>query len=322
MVVPSAVLEDALAPTLSRLKLPPRPISLLTGIEARRAWAPGTRLADAGAEAVRGVLARAGVAPERVGLLLSTSVSREGLEPSLASSIHGFSGLPASCQGLDVGNACLGFLNGIDIAGRFLETRAVDVAVVVAVEDAGPVVDRTLARLSRPETTAADVWAHFATLTLGSMAVAMVLVRDEDSRTTHRVHGSVSLADTTNNHLCRGDHEGMVTDSTALLKAGVALARRAWTRAAETLPDWSPEGLDAYVCHQVGRAHLSALAEALGIPLARCVPTYPTHGNVGPAAVPFTLARGVAHGAVREGHRVALMGIGSGLNVCMMGITW
>ncbi|MEN9786713.1 MAG: hypothetical protein RLZZ299_1977 [Pseudomonadota bacterium] len=322
MTVPSAALEDALAPTLARLKLPPRPVSLLTGIEARRAWPPGTRLADAGADAVRGALARAGVSPARVGLLLSTSVSREGLEPSLASTIHGRVGLPDACQAWDLGNACLGFLNGMEVAGHLLGSRAVDVAVVVAAEDAGPVVARTLARLSQPDTTAADVWANFATLTLGSMAVATVLVRPEDSRTTHRVHGSVSLADTAHNHLCRGDHDGMVTDSTALLKAGVALARRTWSRAAETLPDWSPSTLDAYVCHQVGRAHLASLADALGIPLDRCVPTYPTYGNVGPAAVPFTLARAADLGAVRPGHHVALMGIGSGLNVCMMGVTW
>ena len=39
---------------------------------------------------------------------------------------------------------------------------------------------------------------------LGSVAVAMVLSRAELSKTTHRVNGSDSLADTTQNRLCLG----------------------------------------------------------------------------------------------------------------------
>lgn len=320
--VTSAALEDRLAPTLQRLKLPARPISLLTGIAARRAWAPGTTLADAAAQAGAMALAAAGIDAHEVGLLLSTSVSRDGLEPSLASSVHGRLGLPPEAQGYDLGNACLGFMNGIEVAGRMIEAGVTDAALIVAAEDSTPVVEATLARLCRDDATAADVWANFATLTLGSMSVAMVLTHASRSRTTHRVHGSIARADTSQNHLCRGDANGMVTDSTALLKAGVALAGRAWAHACEALPGWSPATLDAYICHQVGHAHLTTLATTLGIPLERCVPTFPQYGNVGPAAVPFTLAHAVATGAVRPGHNVALMGIGSGLNVSMMRVTW
>ena len=322
VVVPSLALEERLAPTLARLKLPPRPISLLTGIEARRAWEPGVHLADKAAEAGLAALRASGLSAQDIGLVLSTSVSREGLEPSLASGVHARLGLPAEAQGFDLGNACLGFMNGIEVAGRMIEAGVTDAALVVAAEDATPVVENTIRRLLADDVTAPEVWANFATLTLGSMAVGMVLTRAERSRTTHRVNGSVALADTTQNHLCRGDVNGMVTDSTALLKAGVALATRTWSRAVEELPRWSASSIDAYVCHQVGRAHLSTLASTLGIPLARCVPTYPTHGNVGPAAVPFTLARAVQTGAVRPGDHVALMGIGSGLNVSMMSVTW
>jgi 3-oxoacyl-[acyl-carrier-protein] synthase-3 len=322
MEVTSAALEDRLAPTLSRLRLPARPLQLLTGIEARRAWAPGTTLSDAASEAGHLALGRAGVPPSDVGLLISTSVSREGLEPSLASSVHARLGLPAEAQAYDLANACLGFLNGIEVAGRMIEAGVVHTALVVAAEDATPVVEATLRRLQASAITTTEFWANFATLTLGSMSVAAVLCRAERAPAAPRIHGSVALADTRQNHLCRGDANGMVTDSTALLRAGVALAGRAWARATEELPRWSASTLEAYICHQVGRPHLGALSEALGIPLERCFPTYARHGNVGPAAVPFTLARAVEAGAVRPGDHVALMGIGSGLNVSMMSVTW
>ncbi|MCZ7679670.1 MAG: hypothetical protein M5U28_13285 [Sandaracinaceae bacterium] len=43
---------------------------------------------------------------------------------------------------------------------------------------------------------------------------------------------------------------------------------------------------------------------------------------MGPASVPMTLARAAEDGRVRAGDRVALMGIGSGLNCAMAEVVW
>jgi len=184
------------------------------------------------------------------------------------------------------------------------------------------VVEATITRLQDPNTTLRDFWEAFATLTLGSAAVAMVLTKGSLSQTTHRVNGCVSLADTANSRLCMGTAERMVTDSTRLLKAGVVLAQKTWGLASNQLNRWSEQGIGHYICHQVGASHMQALVEALGINFAKCVLSYPTHGNVGPAAVPLTLALATESGRVKEGDHVALMGIGSGLNVTMMSVTW
>lgn len=320
--VASAQIEERLNGALVRMKLPPRPIELLTGIAERRFWDERTTAADAAAKAAARALSEAGVRPEQVGLLISTSVSKDFLEPSMACFVHGSLGLPDTCRSFDVGNACLGFINGIELAGQALESGQIDYAVVVAGESAGPIVDSTIRRMHAPEATPEDFWSNFATLTLGSAAVAMVLTRTELSRTTHRVHGSVSLADTKNNRLCIGTAEKMVTDSTRLLRAGVALARRTWDVASTELDDWSDPGIQHYVCHQVGRAHVNALCQALGMTVAKCHLTFPSAGNIGPAAVPYTLAVAAERGTVRPGDHVALMGIGSGLNVAMMSVRW
>src|SRR5262245_12693307 len=108
-VITSAELEERLAPVIRRLKLPPKPISLLTGIETRRFWEPGLALHEVAARAGSRALELAAVPPERVGLLINTSVSREFLEPSTAALVHGILGLPTDCRNFDVANACLGF---------------------------------------------------------------------------------------------------------------------------------------------------------------------------------------------------------------------
>jgi len=321
-VVETAALEDRLAPAIQRLRLPTHPIELLTGIRARRLWEPGTAVHDVAARAGAKALERAGVAPEQIGVIISTSVSRDYLEPGTAAVVHGILGLPSECRNFDVVNACLGFLDGITLAGQLIEARVVDYALIVDGESSGDILERTIHRLLAPEATAADFWNQFATLTLGSAAVAMVLSREDLSRTGHRVEGLVTRADTSASHLCRGTSERMLTDSIQLLKSGVELARRTWAVAMEELPGWSTQNLRQYVCHQVGKAHMQAIAEALDIPINRCPISYTLLGNTGPAAVPITLLSAVDRGELREGERAALMGIGSGLNVTMMAVRW
>ncbi len=320
--VSSSQLEEQLNGALVRMRLPPKPIELLTGINERGFWEPGTRVHEVATRAARKAIAQSGVDPSRIGLLVNTSVCKDYLEPSMAALVHGDLALPATCRNLDVANACLGFINGIELAGQMIEAGVIDYAVIVDGESAGEIVDTTIKRLHQPQSTSQDFWDNFATLTLGSAAVAMVLSRAELSKNGHRVNGSVAMADTANNRLCLGTSERMVTDSTRLLKAGVSLARRTWSEAQDQLPNWNHAGIQHYVCHQVGKAHLAALCQALEIEPARCHLTYPNFGNVGPAAVPLTLALAVDSGRIRAGEHVALMGIGSGLNVAMMSLTW
>jgi 3-oxoacyl-[acyl-carrier-protein] synthase-3 len=320
--VTSAQLEERLRTAMLRLKIPPRPIEALTGIAERRFWDTGTRVHDVAARVARRALSAALVPPRAIGLLINTSVCKDYLEPSMASLVHGDLGLPPECGNFDIANACLGFLNGIEVAGRMIEAGQIDYALIVDGESSGHIVDTTIRRLLEPGATAKDFWDNFATLTLGSAAVAMVLAHAGLSRTSHRVNGSVSLCDTTQNRLCLGTAERMVTESTRLLKAGVDLAARTFRVATGVHPRWSAQTIDQFICHQVGRPHMTAIAQALGIDLAKCFPSYPFHGNVGPAAVPLTLALAEEAGRVKEGDHVALMGIGSGLNVTMMSVTW
>ena len=78
--------------------------------------------------------------------------------------------------------------------------------------------------------------------------------------------------------------------------------------------------MDRYVIHQISQVHTGAMCAQLGIDPARVPKTFPMHGNIGPASVPFTLAREV-HDLV-DGDRVLLMGIGSGLNASCTEIVW
>ena len=62
------------------------------------------------------------------------------------------------------------------------------------------------------------------------------------------------------------------------------------------------------------------MLEKLGLDPAIDFVTYPWLGNTGAAALPATLAIGIEQGHYQSGDRVLMMGIGSGINVMMMGM--
>jgi 3-oxoacyl-[acyl-carrier-protein] synthase-3 len=76
------------------------------------------------------------------------------------------------------------------------------------------------------------------------------------------------------------------------------------------------------ITHQVSSTHRRKLYEALGLDPAKDFSTFETLGNTGSVALPATLCAAVDAGAVVEGNRVALLGIGSGLNCLMLALEW
>lgn len=99
------------------------------------------------------------------------------------------------------------------------------------------------------------------------------------------------------------------------------LASRTFDAAKDTL-DWKPGELDELVVHQVSKVHTGALIDRLGIDPDRLLTIFGEHGNMGPASIPVTLSKLNELGRLRNGARVALMGIGSGLNCAMAEVVW
>ena len=316
----TADIESVLDALYARIGLAPGTLLGLTGVEARRLWPTDVRPWQRAVVAARGALDLARVGRDEVGLLVSTAVSRDVLEPSVASSVHGALGLPARCRNHDLANACLGFLSGMVEVGALIEAGLLDVGVVVAGEGSREVLEATLDTLCAPDADARAYSANLATLTLGSAAVAAVLVHERRTRGGHRLLGEVALAATEHNDLCRGDFRGMSTDGTRLLEAGVTLGAQTWAAAAPVF-GWTT-ALDACAMHQVGRTHYGAITGALGIPAGRAPVIYDQLGNIGAAGVPVTLCRAAEQGLLRPGGRAALLGIGSGLNCAMQGVIW
>ena len=327
-IVTSDSLEERMQSVYDSLGLHVGRLELMSGIRERRFWPAGTRPSEVAARAGSAALAEAGMAPEKVGCLIHSSVCRDFMEPATASVVHARLGLSPHCQAFDLSNACLGFSNAMVVAAGMIESGQIEAALVVAGEDGRPLVEETLADLNgRDACTRDEVKRAYASLTIGSGAAACVLTRSASDPGSHpRLIAGVGLSATEHYELCSGDHTDgngplMETDSEALLQAGVALAQETWVLFQETT-GWGAESVDRFITHQVGRAHKRALFEALGLDHGKDFTTVETLGNMGSVSLPATLALAVEEGFIQSGQRVALQGIGSGLQCQMLALEW
>ncbi len=323
-------IELKLRPLYERLKLPAGRLELMTGIAERRFWAAGTSVGEQSVRSCQNSLEVADFDPSLVGCLIHGSVCRDFLEPATACSVHHHLGLPAECMIFDVSNACLGILSGMIQAANMIELGQIQAALVVGSEGGRQLVEHTIDTLNRDTTlTRKTIKDAVASLTIGSASCAVLLVHRDLSKTGNRFRSAVVRANTQFHELCQSheDQAGadmrplMKTDSEALMMRGVETGVQTMKQFLANAP-MEVTDIDRTVCHQVGLAHRKLMLESLGISPNIDFPTFDWLGNTGSAAAPITMAIACERKFILPQHRVAILGIGSGINCTMLDIEW
>ncbi len=326
----SAAIEQQLKPVYDRLKLPEGRLELMTGIKSRYLWPRGAMPSAGAAAAGAKALKLAGVDKSSIGALINCSVCRDCLEPATATVVHAALGLPPSAPAFDISNACLGILTGIIAGANMIELGQAEKVLLVSGENSRSLLESTIqAMLNDPGLTRQSIKPYFASLTIGSGAVAVILTR-RTGDTGHRLHGGASLSVTEYNYLCRGNADkGMTdnqevlmdTDSEELLHRGVETAKATWDLFRRET-GWDGGSVDCFCTHQVGSAHRRLLFDSLEIDLDKDFPTIEQWGNTGSVSCPLTVALAAEQGILKPGARLAMLGIGSGINCTMLGVEW
>jgi len=331
-VISSDVIEERLTPVYNKLKLPKGRLELMSGIRERRFWNRGTRPSDAAVLAGRKAIAAAGIPVGELECLIFTSVSRDMMEPATASFVHNQLGLPERCLVFDISNACLGFLDGMIFLANMLELGQVKCGLLVAGETAEDLLESTIRSITADKNlTRKTIKNSFASFTIGSGAIALVMTHESYSGGAQKFIGGAYRANTRHSDLCQGGQSDgpnsgqgsiiMATDSEELMQRGIETARDTWDDFLAEL-GWLETGIDVYFCHQVGQAHARLLFERLGLAPGKNFATLPYLGNTGSVSAPITMAMAIEQGVFSKGQRGALLGIGSGINCLMLGVEW
>lgn len=319
-IISSEEIESRLSPLYERLNLPLGRLKLMTGIRERKFWEDQKEKPSQGAIRASKKLAES---LNDIDALFYTGVCRDRLEPATASYVHAGLGLSNKALAIDLSNACVGFLNGIFFAKEMIASRAIKRALIVASENGESLLENTIHTLLTAPLNRQSIKPYFANLTIGAGAVAMVISTEEallkkpigELKTFHYQN------DTSSVHLCEGEEASvngeisysMSTDSEALLKAGLALAKNTWSGFKQKCGEVI---FDKILTHQVGKQHALGLYEAIEASQEKGFFTYPEWGNVGSVSLPLTLASYLENNNPLS-ERIALLGIGSGLT-CMM----
>ncbi|MBU1169574.1 MAG: 3-oxoacyl-ACP synthase III [Proteobacteria bacterium] len=330
VVVSSSDLEKRLEPVYKKMRLNPGQLEALTGIFERRYWPHKHSMHEGASIAAKRALAKSGLSPSDIGMVVYGGVCRDNIEPATACSVADCIGAGSHAVVYDVSNACLGVLTGMIQVANAIELGQIKAGIVVSSESARQIVDLTIERL-----IAAPSMETFkktiATMTGGSGAVAVLLTSKELSSKGHRLLGGVLKNDVKHHKLCvwgpdagimgAGAEVFMETDSVGVLTHGAKLGK-------ETFEAFKKEmGLngslpDKVICHQVGSAHQKLILESLGIPKGKDYATYPYLGNIGTVSLPLTAAIASEREFLKKDDLVAFLGIGSGLNCMMLAVEW
>lgn len=323
-VVSTEQLEQRLAPLYKRLRLPEGRLELMSGIRERRFFPAGTRPSEISIATADKAIEQSGLPRSEFGACLHGSVCRDFLEPATACRVHHELGLPNECVVQDLSNACLGVLSGMLQIATMIELGQITAGVVVGTELGRELVENTIEALNSDESLTRDtVKNSIASLTIGSASAAVVLCHESLAPGIARLEASTVYADTRHHGLCQSEGltHVMHTDSEQLMRAGVAAGAENFDRLLAAA-EWNREQIDHTFCHQVGSAHRKMMLEQLGLPLERDFATLEWLGNTGSAALPSALSLGIEKQLMSDGDRVALLGIGSGVNCLMMAVRW
>lgn len=323
-------IELRLTPLYERLRLPTGRLELMTGIAERRFWPRATLPSELSVVSCEAAIDVAGLDRKKIGTLIHGSVCRDHLEPATACSVHHHLKLPAECMIYDTSNACLGIMNGMIQAANMIELGQMEAALVVGSEGGRQLVENTIETLNRDDSISRkQIKLAVASLTIGSASCAVLLTHRNISQTQNRFVAATAMANTVFHKLCHSgqDEAGeamrplMMTDSEKLMNEGIKTGVETFNRLLQ-VSDWSLEAIDRTFCHQVGETHRRLMLESLDLDIEKDFATVKWLGNTGSAALPSAMAIGLENRTFERPEKIAMLGIGSGINCLMAAVEW
>ncbi|HEV8320336.1 MAG TPA: ketoacyl-ACP synthase III [Myxococcota bacterium] len=283
--------------------LPPLDAPLADGEDVRigvrrRGWASeaaGESIPEMAAAAARQALARAGIAPGELDLVLLANWTQRRFIPEHAPRLQALLGAGRAFA-FDLCTACAGFVYGVAVAHAFLQNPRFSRALVVASE--------TTSRRGRPGSKSTLIFgdgAGAAVVERGAAGGARVL--DYELATDGAHHGAMEIDEHgwVRTHLPQKELNALAARSFA------EPAARLLARAGRTMDD-----VDWVVPHSGTAGIQATLIRALAVPAEKVLSNFATIGNVSSAAIPLALDEFVAAGRIRPGDTVLSPTTGTG----------
>lgn len=289
-----------------------------TGIKQRRIAEDCLGAAEMGARAARVAMARAGVEPGEVDLIVVSTATPDRLLPSTACDMQALLGAD-NAVAFDLGAACSGWLYGLSTAEGFIASGRAEIALIVATEKMSSIVD----------------WSDRETCVLFGDGAGAAVVRPANGR-----RGILSSYHRSNGRL--GDLLYRPAGGAAIPMSAEVLERRdhmvkmagrevfknavrSMTEAAAFALQQSGlrgEDVDLLIPHQANIRIIEATAKYAAIPMERVFVNVDRFGNMSSATVPVAMDEAVEQEQLRPGMNVLTVAFGAGFTWGAMAMRW
>lgn len=303
--VPERRIENAVLE--QELGLSPGWIARRTGIEARRWAAPDQAVTDMAVEAATSAMARTGIDPAGIGLvLLATSTPDHLLPPSAPLLAHR---LGLTCGAIDLTGACSGFLYALLFADGFVKSTGQSVLIVAA-----NILSR---RIDKSDTTSAVLFADAA----GAMVLAPSSRQDagilgSSVRSDGNFYDMIAIEAGGTRNPDPGaarpeDRTIRIKDGKVVFEKAVKMMTLCSAQALERAGT-DVSQVDHFIPHQANARIFDLVAENLKLDPRRTLRSIEEFGNSSAATIPLTLSLAHEQGKLADGQLLLMAAVGAG----------
>jgi len=295
-----------------------------TGIRRRHVAAEGELTSHLALESAKRALAAAGLAAEKVDLIVLATTTPDSTFPATATRVQAALGIGHGAA-FDVQAVCSGFVYALGVANNFLMLGQHETALVIGAETFTRILDWN----DRGTCVLFGDGAGAVVLTrekndgLGSGAAAGKSNRPRGVLSTH-IHSDGRLYD-----LLYVDGGPSSTMSTGHVRMhGPEVYKHAVTKLAETVREalaannLTAADVDWFVPHQANKRIIDSTAKKLGLAPEKIILTIADHANTSAASIPLALDAGVADGRIKQGDLIVLEAMGGGLSWGSAVVRW
>ncbi len=282
-----------------------------SGIRRRHIAADGEAASDMALHASRNALEMAGIDASQIDLVVVTTVNPDMAFPSTACLLQAKLGIRNNIPCFDLSAACSGFVYGVEVATRMMQSGMYKNALVVSSEKMSSIVD----------------WQDRSTCVLFGDGAGAVVLRASDAENIGIV-GTVLGADGSDTAmLCMPAGGSLLPTSAETVEKRLHFVRmdgrEVFKHAVKIMQEKALEVLDRcgvsaeqvslLIPHQANTRIIQSVAKRLNIPSEKVYVNIENYANTSSASIPIALDEAMRGGRIKRGDYVLFVSFGAGL---------
>jgi 3-oxoacyl-[acyl-carrier-protein] synthase-3 len=289
-----------------------------TGIRERHIASDEQAASDLGVIAAQRAMADAGVSPEDIDLIITSTVTPDMLFPSTACIIQEKLGMTET-PAFDLGAACSGFIYILATGSQFIATGAYRNILLIGTEALSKVTnwsDRSTCVLLSDGAGAAVLQPGPAD---GGVLAFTMGADGRGGKFLYQPAGGSRMPatlETVQNNLHYLHMNGPDIFKFAVRKLP-EIAETVLAKAGLTISD-----IDLLIPHQANVRIIEAAAKRLGLPMDKVVVSIDKYGNNSSATIPLAMNEALKSGRIKKNDILLLIGFGAGLTWGSMVLKW